>query len=68
MDAIYSANYHTMMLTSWLKLLAGLTKMELTPDFTAVLIRECEYWIYRMAALDSDGLKVYHYHAIKEIG
>jgi len=45
------------MLTSWLKLLAGLTKKELTPDFTAVLIRECEYWIYRMAALDSDGLK-----------
>ncbi len=42
--------------------------MKLTPDFTAVLIRECEYWIYRMAALDSDGLKVYHYHAIKEIG
>jgi hypothetical protein len=55
-----------MVLTGWLKLLSGLSKKELTPDFSHALIKECEYWIFRVAALDSGGLKVYRYHAIKE--
>jgi len=62
----FTAKYRTLVLTGWLKLLSGLSKKELTPDFAAALIWECEFWIYRIAALDSGGLKVYRYHAIKE--
>ncbi len=62
----FTATYRNMVLTSWLKLLSGLSKKDLTPEFAAVLIKECEYWIYRIAALDSGGLKVYRYHALKE--
>ncbi|MBT3991858.1 MAG: hypothetical protein HOE97_15135 [Rhodospirillaceae bacterium] len=54
-------------LTGWLKMLSSLSKKELTLDFAAALIRECEFWIYRVAALDSGGIKVYRFHAIKEI-
>ena len=56
-----------MVLTGWLKMLSSLSEKELTPDFAAALIRECEFWIYRVAALDSGGIKVYRFHAIKEI-
>ena len=62
----FTAEYRSMVLTGWLKLLSGLSKKELTPDFAHALIKECEYWIFRVAALDSGGLKVYRYHAIKE--
>ncbi|MBT7956758.1 MAG: hypothetical protein HN731_16305 [Rhodospirillaceae bacterium] len=48
-------------------MLSSLSEKELTPDFAAALIRECEFWIYRVAALDSGGIKVYRFHAIKEI-
>ncbi|MBT5941445.1 MAG: hypothetical protein HOG95_16055 [Rhodospirillaceae bacterium] len=56
-----------MVLTGWLKMLSSLSEKELTPDFAAALIRECEFWIYWVVALDSGGIKVYRYHAIKEI-
>ncbi len=62
----FTSEYRSMVLNGWIKLLSGLTKKELTPDFAAVLIKECEFWIYRISALDSGGLKVYRYHAIKE--
>jgi hypothetical protein len=48
------------------KVAFGIIEKELTPDFAHALIKECEYWIFRVAALDSGGLKVYRYHAIKE--
>ncbi|MBT4590268.1 MAG: methyltransferase domain-containing protein [Rhodospirillaceae bacterium] len=62
----FTKNYRSMVLTGWLKLLSGLTKKELNPEFATALIKECEYWLYRVAALDSGGLKVYRYHAIKD--
>lgn len=57
--------YRSMVFTGWLNLLSHLTKKELTPELGQALIGECEYWIYRISALDSGGLKVYRYHAIK---
>ncbi len=62
----YTKTYRNLVFTGWLNLLSQLTKKELTPDFATALIKECEYWIYRISALDSGGLKVYRYHAIKE--
>jgi cyclopropane fatty-acyl-phospholipid synthase-like methyltransferase len=62
----FTASYRSMVLNGWLRLLSGLSKKELTPEFAAALISECEYWLYRIAALDSGGLKVYRYHAIKD--
>ena len=62
----FTASYRSMVLNGWLRLLSGLSKKELTPEFAAALLSECEYWLYRIAALDSGGLKVYRYHAIKD--
>ncbi|MCW8836272.1 MAG: class I SAM-dependent methyltransferase [Rhodospirillales bacterium] len=60
-----SAEYRSRVLGGWLRLLGELTKPDLTPDFAEALIAECEFWLYRISAIDSGGLRVYRYDAIK---
>lgn len=60
-----SEKYRAMVLTGWLQLLETLHPGQVEKTFAMNMIRECEYWLHRMNALDSGALRIYRYHAIK---
>jgi cyclopropane fatty-acyl-phospholipid synthase-like methyltransferase len=56
-------DYRRMVLAGWFAFVESLTKAELTPVFAADIVGECEYWLHRMDALDSGGVRLYRFHA-----
>ncbi len=58
-------DYRSRVIGGWLAFVETLTRDELTPSFLDLVIRECEYWAYRIDALDSGQLRVYRFEAIK---
>lgn len=57
--------YKKLVLRGWFDFVSTLTKAELTPDYVETIINECKYWVERMAALDSGGLRMYRFEAVK---
>ena len=60
-----SAAYKKRVIKDWYAYVETLTKADLTPQLLALIIRECESWMHRIAALDSGGLRIYRYEAVK---
>lgn len=60
-----TGQYRSMVLAGWLRLLDSLTPGKVDCSFAMNMIRECEYWMARVSALDSGALRVYRYHAMK---
>ena len=59
-----SDRYRVLVIKGWANFIAGLDKASLTANAVAI-ISECEYWIYRIAALDSGGVRLYRFRAEK---
>lgn len=59
-----TADYHRWVTTGFMNYLTGLSKSDLLAS-AQELMHECEYWTARINAIDSGGLKVVRYHAIK---
>ena len=55
-------DYRRLVLDGWFAFVDSLTKAELTPVFAADIVDECEYWLNRMDALDSGGVRLYRFH------
>jgi SAM-dependent methyltransferase len=60
-----SDKYRSMVLSGWVRLLDSLTPGQVDKTFAMHMIRECEYWMSRMSALESGALRVYRFHAMK---
>lgn len=59
-----SDRYRVGVIKGWANFIAGLNKASLTANAVAI-ISECEYWLYRIAALDSGGVRLYRFRAEK---
>jgi len=59
-----SDRYRVVVIKGWANFIAGLDKASLTANAVAI-INECEYWLYRIAALDSGGVRLYRFRAEK---
>ncbi len=59
-----SDRYRMVVIKGWADFIAGLDRMSLTANAVAI-ISECEYWLYRIAALDSGGVRLYRFRAEK---
>lgn len=59
-----TADYRRWVTTGFMNYLGGLSKSDLLTT-AQELMHECEYWTTRTNAIDSGGLKVVRYHAIK---
>ena len=59
-----TAPYRANIFKGFFNYLSGVTKPELL-EISGDLINECEYWAKQLTAIDSGGLKVYRFHAIK---
>ncbi|MEC9268156.1 MAG: methyltransferase domain-containing protein [Pseudomonadota bacterium] len=59
--------YRAMLLQAWSRFVAGLSKQDLTRDFINDMMREAEYWLMLIRALESGKLRYYRYHAIRGI-
>ena len=57
--------YRGLVLHGWYRFVSGLTKADLTPEWGGTILRECQYWLYRMAALESGGLRFYRFRVLK---
>lgn len=61
-----TAQYRNRVLTGWLQFLSSTSKAELlADDFITTVLSEVEFWMHRLAALDSGGLKVFRFHALR---
>lgn len=59
-----TVDYRRWVTTGFMNYLTGLSKSDLLAT-AQELMHECEYWTMRINAIDSGGLKVVRYHAIK---
>jgi len=59
-----SLDYRRWVMTGFMNYLSNLSKAELLAS-AQDLMREAEYWTTRIRAIDSGGLKVVRFHAIK---
>ena len=57
--------YRAMLLQGWSRFVAGLSKPDLTRDLVNDMMREAEYWLMLIRALESGKLRYYRYHAIR---
>jgi SAM-dependent methyltransferase len=57
--------YRSKLLRGWARFVDGLSKEDLTRDFVDELMREAEYWLMLVRALESGDLRHYRYHAIR---
>lgn len=57
--------YRSRLLKAWARFVAGLRREDLTRDFINDMMREAEYWLMLIRALESGDLRYYRYHAIK---
>lgn len=57
--------YKSRLLKGWARFVAGLSREDLTRDFVNDMMREAEYWLMQIRALESGDLRYYRYHAIK---
>lgn len=60
-----TADYRRRVLQGWSVFLGATNKAELSTISQAV-IEECAFWARRISAIDSGGLQVYKFHAIKK--
>lgn len=62
-----TAAYRGRVMNGWLQFLSGTSKAELlTDDFVVTVLAEAEFWLHRLAALESGGLKVFRFHALRK--
>lgn len=57
--------YKTMLLQAWARFVAGLSKADLTREFVNDMMREAEYWLMLIRALEAKKLRYVRIHAIK---
>jgi hypothetical protein len=58
-------HYRSILLQGWTRFVAGLGKTDLTRDFVNEMMREAEYWLMLIRALESGKLRYYRFHAIR---
>ena len=58
-------DYKTMVLQAWLDYVGTLNKSDIRPDMADFIIDECEYWLRRIAALDTGDVGVYRFDVSK---
>jgi len=57
--------YRSMLLKAWSQFVVGLSKADLTRDFINDMMREAEYWLMLIRALESGKLRYVRLHAIR---
>lgn len=57
--------FRSILLKGWAQFVGGLTKQDLTRDFINDMMREAEYWLMLIRALESGKLRYYRYHAMR---
>ncbi|MEQ8443242.1 MAG: hypothetical protein RIM33_13575 [Alphaproteobacteria bacterium] len=55
--------FRSKLLQAWAQLVAGLSRSDLTRDFVNVMMREAEYWLLLVRALESKKLRYFRFHA-----
>jgi len=56
--------YRMLVIRGWANYIAAQTKATLTAN-AAAIIKECEYWLYKIAALDTGTVRLYRFRAEK---